>query len=226
MSTTIKNGKMIRNAGIIGITAVIITIISDMILLGRPAAAFSFFDLMTESMAELAPWRITTGTFLGVFALPFQIAGIVPLYFGLKQAGNRLALVVLGSAAYGLIMGVAFHVSYAYMGSAWQLFYKADAGKDQIQKMLSQFEVYWMIIIVTVFAVLLIASVCYFILIMSGKSAYPKWMAFLNPICIFALVFVLVLPIPAPVGGYIAPVYLNFSTFVLFVLSIKLGKVR
>ena len=75
---------------------------SDVILLGRPVSGYAFLKLGTESMAELAQWRIIVGTFTGVFALPFQIAGILPLYFGLKPAGTRMAAAATIIAVYAL----------------------------------------------------------------------------------------------------------------------------
>lgn len=218
------NEKMILIAGLIGITAAILTIISDIILLGRPDAAFSFFVLGTESMADLAPWRITVGTFLGVFALPFQIAGIIPLYFGLKPAGNKMAGVVLGGAVYALFMGVAFHVSYAFMGSAWKMYHETGLGNTVISEMMARFETFWMIIIVSVFIVLLLVSVCCVLLVLTGKSLYPKWLALLNPLCVFVFMYPLVAFLPAPLGGYVSPTYLNLSSLILFILSLALAK--
>lgn len=216
--------RLIVLSGLIGIIAAVITIISDIILLGRPDTAFSFFKLGTESMAELAHWRITIGTFLGVFSLPFQIAGIVPLYFGLKPAGSKLAAAFFGSAAYAMIMGVAFHTSYAYIGSGWRALYDVGIDNKTGLNLMDKFASYWMIIIVSVFITLLFASVCCVMLILSGKTLYPKWMALLNPICVFIVMFPLLAFIPAPLGGYISPAYLNLSSLILFIFSLKLIK--
>ena len=99
-----------------------------------------------------------------------------------------------------------------------------DAGIDnlKVQNLMSKFGAYWLIIIVSVFAMLFIASVCCVILLLSGKTLYPKWMALVNPICVFSAMFPLMAFIPAPLGGYISPAYLNLSSLILFVFSLKL----
>lgn len=221
MTDKLLKEKMILVSGLVGIAAAILTIISDIILLGRPNTAISFFRLGTECMAGLPHWRITIGTFLGVFALPLQIAGIVPLYFGLLPAGKKLAVVFLGSASYAMIMGVAFHTSYAYIGSGWKMLHETEIDNLNVQNLMLKFGSYWMTIIVSVFAMLLIASVCCVILLLSGKTLFPKWMALINPICVFAAMFPLIAFIPAPIGGYISPTYLNLSSLILFIFSLK-----
>jgi hypothetical protein len=75
--------QTVLKLGFIGILGILITIISDFFLIGKPNSAYEFLWLGTESMAEIAPWRITFGTILGVLALPFQALGIVPVYYGL-----------------------------------------------------------------------------------------------------------------------------------------------
>lgn len=213
-----KSG-LILLGGLTGITGVLITIISDFILLGRPVDAYTFFRIGTETMAGLADWRITVGTFLGVFIIPLQIAGLITIYYGLKPAGKFLSLSVVIPNAHGLIMAVAFHVSYAFIGSGWKLYYELGSDNPISSLMMKRFDYYWKIIIVIVSIELLFSSICFIIAVLKGNSLYPKWMALFNPVCIFALVFLLIFAIPAPVGGFIAPTYLNLSTLVFFILS-------
>ena len=220
MKSRVSKENLILISGMIGIIAALLTAISDMILLGRPVSAYTFFEFGTESMAELAQWRIIAGTFIGVFALPFQIMGTVPLYYGLKSAGSVMAGVVFGTAAYALVMGVAFHVSYAYIGSGWSVNHDMGVGNSTVSEMMTRFDLYWKIIIIAVAAGLLVSSVCYVFLVLTGKTLYPKWMAVLNPVCIFLVLFPLIILIPAPVGGYIAPAYMNLAALMFFVLAL------
>lgn len=218
MKSRLSKENLIIISGLIGIIAALLTAFSDVILLGRPVSAYAFFKLGTESMAELAQWRIIAGTFIGVFALPFQIMGAIPLYFGLKTAGRTMACVVFGTAAYAFIMGVAFHVAYAFIGSGWSMKHDISTSNEIVSKMMTRFDLYWRIIIVAIAAGLFVSSVCYVFLILTGKTVYPKWMAILNPVCIFLALFPLVILIPAPIGGYIAPAYMNLCALAFFIL--------
>lgn len=206
--------KRIFMCGLIGIIGILLTILSDLFLIGRACSAFSFLKLGTQSMAEVAQWRITFGTFLGVFALPFQILGLVPLYFGLKSAGRLLALIACAINTHAIIMGVAFHTAYGFIGSGWRLFYIEGQNNKNIEAMIIKFDHYWRIIIFIMVTDIIISSSIYIIQIIRGKSIYSKWMALMNPIFIFIVLFPLVFVLPAPIGGFIGPAYFNIATLI------------
>ncbi len=205
--------------GLIGIFSVFVTIISDLILLGRPDTAYSFFKLGTESMAGIPQWRITSGTFIGVFMLPFQIAGLISLYYGLKSSGKLLPALVILADVHALIMGVAFHASYAFIASGWKLFHSVGSDRLNLSGIMQKFDFYWKLIIIIMLAELLFSSTIFVLLVMSGKTMYPKWMALLNPLCVILAMFLIIPPIPAPVGGFIGPTTLNMATMIFFVIS-------
>jgi len=207
--------------GLVGIIGVLLTIVSDLILLGRPNNAFSFLKLGmgTETMADIAQWRITLGSFMGVIVLPFQIAGLTSVYHGLKPSGRVMPLLVVITNAHALIMGVAFHISYAFIGSGWKLYYIMGAGNKNASELVKQFDFYWKILVIIMLTEILFSSIVYVSLILKGKTLYPKWMVILNPLCILLFMFPIIFLIPAPVGGFIAPTYMNISTMVFLTFS-------
>jgi len=207
--------------GLVGIFSVFVTIISDLILLGRPDTAYSFFKLGTESMAGIAQWRITSGTFIGVFMLPFQIAGLISIYYGLKSAGRLLPALVVIADAHALIMGVAFHTSYAFIASGWKLFYTTGPDNLNMSEIMQKFDFYWKLIIIIMLAELIFSSTIFVLLVMSGKTMYPKWMVLLNPVCIILVMYLVMPPIPAPVGGFVGPTMLNMATLIFFIVSTR-----
>lgn len=211
--------KTIMILGLIGIMGALITIISDFILIGKPTDAYSFLKLGTGTMIGFPEWRITVGTFLGVVALPIQIAGLVVIYYGLKPGGKKLSLLVFIIAAHALVMGVAFHVSYAFIGSGWRLFNEIGVDNQLAAELMKKFDFYWRVIIIIMLTELALCSLGYVLMILKRKTLYPKWMAILNPLCIYIFMFPFVFTLPAPFGGYIASAYLNLSTMVFFVLS-------
>ena len=210
--------------GLIGITGVLLTIISDFILIGRPSSAYSFLKLSTESMADIAQWRITVGAFLGVIILPFQTLGLIPLYHGLKPAGRIMPLIVVITIAHALIIGVAFHISYAFIGTGWKLYYEADFGNKVASEIVTRFDFYWKILVIIMLLELLFSSIIYVVIIMKGSTLYPKWMAILNPLCVSIFLFPFVFILPSPIGGFIAPAYLNITTLVFYGFTTSLWK--
>jgi hypothetical protein len=216
---SIKVSKKIVAFGMVGIIAVLITMISDLILLGRPDSGLSFFLYPTESMVGIPDWRITVGTFLGVIMLPFQIFGIVPACLGLKPCGKAVQITAGIAGGHGLIMGAAFHTTYAFMADGWKLYHSAGSEAFMVTSLIRNFEYYWKLILVIMTFDLMLFSVIYVFYVLSGKSAYPRWMAVFNPAVIMAVIFPIMLLIPAPVGGFAAPVVLNLSTLVFFSVS-------
>lgn len=219
MGNGLKRADIILLGGLTGIFSALLTFASDMLLLGRPVSSYLFLQLGTQSMADLAHWRITSGTFLGIIVLPFQIIGLTSVYHGLKPAGKLWSYIVLLPSALALIMGIAFHVSYVFIGDGWKLVYLMGPNNSISSDIINRFVFYWKLIIIIIFIEILVSSVCFAVIILTRKTLYPKWMSIFNPICVFIFLFPMILIIPAPVGGYIAPGYLNLADMVFFTIS-------
>lgn len=212
------NPKLIRKLGLIGIISVLITIISDIILLGKPSPAYDFLIYGTETMWDISTLRITVGALVGTVALPFQLLGLVPVYYALKSTKKTLAAIAIVSYALALLMSVAFHFSYAFSGSAWKLNHRPDATQITA-KLMQQYDLYWTILLVIMATELLLCSVIYSVVVAKGKTIYPRWMAIFSPASVVAFTLPFVFLIPYPIGGYIAPTCLNMSTLLFFILT-------
>jgi hypothetical protein len=214
-----KTAKFVLIMGLIGITGVLLTIISDFILIGRPSSSNAFFKLGTESMADLSQWRITVGAFLGIIVIPIQIVGLTTIYYGLKSAGKIKAIIIVLTTAHTLMMAVAFHTSYAFIASGWNLYYELGTRDLIAEKMINRFGYYWKIIIIIMSVELILSSAYFVFLILRGNTLYPKWMALFSPFCVLLYMYPVVLIAPKPIGGFIAPAFLNLATLVFFILS-------
>jgi hypothetical protein len=214
----VRNPKLMLKLGLIGIVSVLITIISDIILIGKPSPAYDFLLYGTESMWDIPTLRIAVGAFVGVVALPFQLLGLVPVYYSLKTSGKALSTITIIPCAHALLMGVAFHISYAFSGSGWKLNHCPEATQITTELM-QQYDHYWTILMVIMIAEILFGSVIYSVIVAKGKTLYPRWMAIFSPASVVAFTLPLVFLIPYPIGGYIAPACLNISTLIFFVLT-------
>ncbi len=211
--------KLVIILSALGMLSVLITIISDFLLLGKPDSAVNFFIIGTETMWDIDPWRITLGTFIGVFALPFQLLGLLPLYFALKPAGRILPIITVIGNAHALLIGVAFHMSYAYIGRGWALYHQNDISKEISSKMMDSFSFYWLTLLVIMSLEILLSSLVYIILVIKRKTLFPKWMAIFSQIVIILITFTVLLAFPYPIGGYIAPASINVATLIFFMIT-------
>lgn len=203
---------------LIGIIGTIITIISDFILLGSPISALEFFKQGTQIMTNIDQWRITFGTFLGVIFLPMQIFGIFYIYSILKNSCKLLSLSFLLTTVHGLIMGVAFHISYAYIASGWKLFYEFN-NNILLLELTLKFNYYWKINIIILLIDLIISSILFTYIILKKNTPFSKPISLFNPLSIFILMYLIIILIPSPIGGFIAPAYLNISTLIFFIIT-------
>lgn len=218
MENNTKESKLILKLGLIGIASVLITIISDFILIGKPSSTYDFLIAGTESMWDISTARITVGAFVGVVVLPFQLFGLVPVYYSLKSSGKALSAITIIAYVHALLMGVAFHISYAYIGSGWKLNHRPDATQITTELM-KQYHRYWTILMVIITAEILLCSVIYSVVVAKGKTLYPRWMAIFSPASVAAFTLPLVVLLPYPIGGYIAPAYLNITTMIFYILT-------
>lgn len=219
MKRASRVSKISLTCGLVGIIAVLLTIISDFILIGRPNSTYSFLKLGTESLNGLSPQRIFFGTFLGIIALPLQIAGLLPVYYGLKPAGKIGPLIVVLFAGHAVVVASAFHISYAFIASGWKLYHTIDSGNIAASEMLKSFDLYWKTTIIIMAVDLIFSSIFYILLIINKNTLYPKWMSLFNPAFILLYTFIMILPISNPIGGFVAPAFLNISTLIFFTFS-------
>jgi len=219
MEKKTSKADIVLAMGVVGMVSAFITIISDLILIGKPSNAYLFIKMGTESMADITQWRITVGALIGVIVLPFQILGLIPVYYGLKSSGRVMPLIVVITTAHALIMGVAFHISYAFIGSGWKQYYDMNSGYKITSELVKRFDFYWRILFIIMLIEILISSFIYAVLIAKGRTLYSKWMAVLNPICFLTFIFPFIFSLPAPLGGFIAPAYLNISTIIFYGFS-------
>jgi hypothetical protein len=219
MRAVTDKARLVLIFGLAGIAGTILTIISDLILIGRPVSGYNYFRLGTELMAGIPQWRITIGAFLGILVLPLQILGLASLYYGMLRAGKIVTYCTFFLMAHALIMGVAFHTSYAFMGTGWKLHNELGLSNTASSGMISTFLGYWKTLIIVMFAETMLSSGIFAFCVAKGYTLYPLWMSILNPFCIFLFMFLLVLAIPAPVGGFAGSVYLNMSSLLFLILS-------
>lgn len=199
--------------GWVGLLAALVTGAGEFILHFDALARFAdnqFFQGISDS-------RSTLGHFLGVFGAPLYLVGAWHIQLMLRPANERWAKVAFFATAYGFAVGAVWIGSRASLSAL----INTPASPD-VEHLLGLYDLRYETLLQIVRTAILLLSVIYIWLTLSGKSHYPKWMAALNPILLLVASFV-VYVISADIGKYLMPIALNVAFFIFFIASIRIA---
>jgi hypothetical protein len=181
----------LRLTGFLALLGTLLYAIGDVLLLASKATLDSFPRLQNfskllssaERMVVLPPNRMIWGALLGVFATPLVLAGFWQVYQGLRGADATLTLVTGLLFASASVLGAFVHGSFYYMGEYVQALNKVEDGSQAvIAEMLARHRKVLIITYAPLLMLILVASLLFSILVVSGATAFPTWMAAINPV--------------------------------------------
>jgi len=158
-------------------------------------------------------WTYVLGNYLGVYFIPLHILGFFLVFQALKPASLTWARVFLAFGLYLIPIGVGLHGTLAFVGDVIQT--KNAALVDGIR-------IYWQPWAYSVAVGYTIVSALILILILSGRSLYPRWAAIVSPLSIAALTafFIAILPSNATeVKAFLALTGLNLPLMLFFPIT-------
>lgn len=136
-----------------------------------------------EKMIVLSPTRMIWGALLGVFATPLVAAGFWQLYHGLNGANESAVLATVLLFGIGSIIGAFVHGTFYYMGEYIHALNKVEESSQAvIADMITRHKKVLIISYAPVLLLIVIASIMFSILVASGNTAFPVWMAAVNPL--------------------------------------------
>src|SRR5205809_203116 len=174
--------RVFRTAGIASIGAALLAVAGDELSQYSPQGYASIADIERA----LPFWRLLTGEMLGVLGIPLCLIGYWCVCQVLRQSRVKGARIMFWLIAYGLVMGVVSHViissAYTTMQAGNVPAITSATNNPQIAAYLpgSLFLVSY-----------LIFSAWYFVAVISGRTLYPRWMAFVNPFLLSLLIALL-----------------------------------
>jgi uncharacterized protein DUF6796 len=181
----------LRTAGLIALLGAFLYAIGDVLLLASKVKLDDYPKLKpfgkllsdAEKMVVLTPDRLIWGALIGVFATPLVIVGYWQVYQGLGGANTSLALATLGLFGTASIIGAFVHGTFYYMGEYIQALNKVQEDSQSIiADMISRHRKVLIVTYAPVLIFILIASVLFSVSVASGKTAFPIWMAAINPV--------------------------------------------
>ena len=181
----------LRITGLLALLGVLLYAIGDVLLLASKASLDDYPKLKpfakllsdAEKMVVLSPNRMIWGALLGVFATPLVVSGFWQVYQGLKGANASVVLATIGLFGIASIIGAFVHGTFYYMGEYIQALNKVEEGSQAvIVKMIERHKKVLIISYAPVIIFILIASILFSILVSSGNTSFPVWMAAISPL--------------------------------------------
>lgn len=181
----------LRITGLLALLGALLYAVGDVLLLASKASVdqyprlrpFSKLLSDAEKMVVLAPNRMIGGALLGVFATPLILAGIWQVYQGLNGGNESFILITSLLFAIASVIGAFVHGTFYYMGEYVQALNKVEDGSQLvIADMIARHRKVLIITYAPVLILILAASILFSIIVASGQTAFPVWMAAINPV--------------------------------------------
>jgi hypothetical protein len=222
LALKLMTAKLLRNLKIakttnpipayIGIAGAIGMAISDVILLSVPGAGSESDMSSFSSLVHVSLLRMAIGPLVGLVCSFFICFGFWYIRQKLAHLNDKLSMLMFISLASVMFFGGAFHAGYYFAGHALyvgdMVLYNAFISQLEIMSYLS-------------IPGLLLGTGIYVYLTGFVPNGFPKWLKFANLIVIQGLVLGVFMILPAPIGGYIKPTFVNVASLLFFVINLK-----
>jgi len=182
---------LLRITGLLALLGTLLYAVGDVLLLASKASLDNYPKLKpfakllsdAEKMVVLSPRRLMWGALLGVFATPFVIVGYWQIYQGFKSANATIAITTVSLFVIASVIGAFVHGTFYYMGEYVHALNKVEDGSQAvIAEMIGRHRKLLIITYAPVMILIVIASILFSIIVASGKTSFPIWMAGINPV--------------------------------------------
>lgn len=181
----------LRITGLLALMGALLYAVGDVLLLASKASfeqyprlkPFSKLLSDAEKMVVLPPNRMIWGALIGVFATPLVLAGFWQVYQGLSGADEALTLLTGLLFAAASVIGAFVHGTFYYLGEYVQALNKVgDESQAVIAEMIARHRKLLLISYAPLLILIVVASILFSILVVSGETTFPAWMAAINPV--------------------------------------------
>ena len=186
METTI-----LRITGLLALFGAFLYAIGDVLLLAGRISLDDYPKLKpfakllsdTERMVALSPNRMIWGALLGVFATPLVMLGYWQVYQGLGATQDWAVLITIGLFGIASVIGAFVHGTFYYMGEyVHALNNVAETSQAVITAMIERHKKVLIVSYGPVLIFIIISSILFSLLVGTGKTLFPVWIAAINPV--------------------------------------------
>jgi len=186
-----EQASLLRITGLLAILGAFIYAIGDVLLLAGKVSLDDYPKLKpyqkllsdAERIVAFSPTRLMWGALLGVFVTPLVMAGFWQIFQGLQGANPTLVLTTVLLFVTGSVIGAFVHGSFYFMGEYVKALNSVDEfSQPIIADMITRHRKVLIITYAPVLLLIIIASILFSILVASGRTAFPVWVAAINPV--------------------------------------------
>lgn len=163
---------------------------------------------------DVSQARLSFGHFIAVLSAPLYMLGYWYLSKKLEPAGPKQAKLFFLIGAYAFAVGTAWIGQRFFLAAT---VHEIAAGQN-LKQLLTVFSEHNEPFVNVLRLAMLLVSILWIKLILTGKTAFPKWMAIFSPIVLLALMFALYF-FKTKIGLYVFPVAMNATHFIVFALA-------
>lgn len=164
---------------------------------------------------EVSEARLSLGHYIAVLSAPLYVLGYYFLSKQLEPAGPKQSKVVFVVGAYSFMIGAVWIGQRYFIG---ETVHAIAAGAD-IGSLLTSFSEHNEPLVNVLRVAMVIVSILWIKLILSGRTAFPKWLAIFSPIVLLAS-FAGLYFAKTTVGLYLFPIAMNATHFIVFGLAL------
>ncbi len=181
----------LRITGVLALIGALLYAVGDVLLLASKAKLDDYPRLKpfakllsdAEKMVALPPNRLIWGALLGVFATPLVMLGFWQVYQGLGGADASWALAAMGLFGTASVIGAFVHGTFYYMGEYIHALNDVQEGSQAVvAEMIGRHRKVLIVTYAPVIIFILLASIIFSVLVASGRTSFPLWMAAVNPV--------------------------------------------
>lgn len=213
--------ERIRIAGAIGLSGALLLAIGDQCLYFAATSGADFLHGLRGIVAATPTGRVLFGASLGPIAALLYLAGFWHVYVRLRTRHPRIAAIITVGLALCLLAGTSYHVLWGAKALAMKAAMGAAATD---QPVLVALEAQLHAFAANVYLIAEIAgypsAVLLAIMIATGRSDYPRWLALLTPVVPLVILQLAAPYTPAPFGSLVAGSASNLSFAVFFAASL------
>jgi hypothetical protein len=217
--TTVTNPKTIMALGTLATFGAFMGVLADVFSAwstntSEMATAFSVGLESIRGLYEDKPrWTYVLGNYLGVYFIPLHILGFFLVYQALKPANTKWAMVFLVLGLYFVPIGVGLHGTLAFVGDIIQF---RDSG------LIDGIRDYWQPWAYSLVFLYTIVSILILVLILTGRSLYPRWVVLVSPIGLVVITGIVTAILPDSATGpkaFLSVTGLNLPLMIFYAVT-------
>jgi len=213
-----RQRKMLIGTGIISTIGAFLVGVGEFTFQYSPRGGYEGTDYLY--FLDVSGWRLTWGHFLAVLSAPLYLVGYWHVAQMLRPAARWLGAAILGLGVYAFIIGNVWlggRVNLALTVKARELA-SDDTMRVLFSDLLGDISAHNEPLINIVRVLVLMLSILMAYGILTGRSAYPRWMFICSPIIILVQIFSLYFIAPA-IGVYLLPAAMNVAHVIFYAFS-------